>query len=141
MLHKTLSLALLGLLVGCSALPQTFPADAPRRNLVPVDTSQVVVKEEFEFAPSLTGMVLPADVYIPVRRDKNETYYESPRGILIVPAVGAPYLVRGGILRDNDPSKKYPLSIYGAPLTWPLDSGFGARVKGKIECTPACEMN
>jgi hypothetical protein len=128
------------LAIACSALPQTFPSDAPRRSLVAVDATQIVVKENLKIAPSLTAIVLPADTYIPVRTDHSGTFYESPRGILIVPVVGAPFLVSGGLYRTSDASKRYQLSIYGALVTWPLNVRYGARLKGIIECTPTCEL-
>lgn len=132
-------LAFLPMLLACSALPQTFPANAARKSLDPINESRVVVKQDLKIAPSLTALVLPADTYVPVRTDRAGTYYESPRGIMLVPVAGAPLLVPGGIYRSSDPAQRYQLSIYGAPITWPLNVRYGAHLQGVIECTPTCE--
>jgi len=126
--------------VGCSALPQEFPSDASRKSLVPIDTTRIVVREAFKYSPSLTSIVLPADEYVPVRAGSGGTFYESPRGIMIVPVAGSSYLTAGGIYRSSDPAAKNPLSVYGAPVTWPLHSVLGLNLKTKIECIPKCDL-
>ena len=139
-MKRTAAVAFLSLLSACSAIPHTSPADTPHKELRPIDASRVVLKQDLTIAPSLTAIVLPADEYVPVRADQSGTYYESPRGIMLVPGAGAPYLVAGEIYRSSDPAKKYQLSIYGAPITWPLNVRYGAHLQGIIECTPTREV-
>lgn len=140
MLRNALHLTSILVLIACNALPEAFPTNAARKALTPLDQSKVVVKRDLKVAPSLTAIVLPADVYVPVRKNATGTFYESPRGILLVPVAGSPSVMAGGIYRSNDPAKRFQLSIYGAPIMWPLDVRYGTVLKGNVECTPDCEV-
>src|SRR5579863_8702811 len=95
------------LLSGCSVAPYKYPDTPPRQDLVPLDSTRIVVKEEFRYSPTLTSIVLPAGEYVPVKKDAAGTYYESPRGLLILPVAGQGSLVRGGIYRRQDPAVNY----------------------------------
>ncbi len=67
MFRKALHLTLTLVLIACSALPVNFPISAVAKALMSLDETQIVVKRELKVAPSLTAIVLPADVYVPVR--------------------------------------------------------------------------
>ena len=96
------------------------------------------MKKEFRYLPSLTALVLPAGEYLPVRADAGGTFYESPRGILILPVTGTGYVVRGGIYRGNDTTANYQFSVYGSFVTQPLHSMWGLDLNEMIACTPKC---
>jgi hypothetical protein len=128
------------LLSGCSVAPYKYPDTPPRQDLVPVDSTRIVVKEEFRYSPTLTSIVLPAGEYVPVKKDAGGTYYESPRGLLILPVAGQGSLVRGGIYRRQDPAANYQFNVYGGMVTEPLHSMWGLNLNEKVECTPACQF-
>lgn len=139
---KRASVILLSLFMGaCSVAPYRFPNDPPRQDLVPVDGTRITVKEEFRYSPTLTSIVLPVGEYLPVKTDAAGTYYESPRGLLILPVAGQGFLVRGGIYRLHTvPERGYEFSVYGWLLMHPLHSMWGLNLKDKISCSPACSF-
>jgi hypothetical protein len=132
--------ALALLISACSALPAKFPESSPRTDLIAIDVTRIRVKDQFKYSPSLTALVLPEGEYIPVKSDRSGTYYQSPRGILVVPVAGAPFLVAGGILRRGDPTVNYPFAVYGGPMAEPLHNMLGLHLDDKIECMPACQF-
>jgi hypothetical protein len=125
-------------LAACSVAPYRFPDTPPRQDLVPIDATRIVVKEEFRYSPTLTSIVLPAGEYAPVKADSAGTYYESPRGLLILPVVGQGIMVRGGIFRLRDATANYQFTVYGWLDPEPLHNMWGLNLNEKIECTPAC---
>ena len=127
-------------LIGCSVAPYKFPDTPARQDLVAIDSTRVVVKQEFRYTPTLTGVVLPAGEYLPVKRDAVGTYYESPRGLLILPAAGQGFLVRGGIFRRQNTTANYQFDVYGGTVREPLHNMWGLNLTEKIECTPACQF-
>ena len=132
--------AVTGLLSACSVAPYRYPDTPLRQDLVPLDSTRIVVKEEFRYSPTMTSMVLPAGEYIPVKKDAAGTYYESPRGLLILPVAGQGTLVHGGIYRRRDPAVNYQFSVYGGMVTEPLHNLRGLNLNEKIACTPACQF-
>ncbi len=125
---------------GCSVAPYKYPDTPARQDLVALDSTRILVKQEFRYTPTLTSVVLPAGEYVPVKRDAVGTYYESPRGLLILPAAGKGLLVRGGIFRRRDTTANYQFDVYGGMVREPLHSMWGLNLTEKIECTPACEF-
>src|SRR6266566_5572168 len=95
-------------LCGCgSVAPYHFPDTGAPADLHAVNATRVTVKKEFRYSPTLTSYVLPAGDYVPVGLNAGGTYYESPRGILVLPAAGSSFLVRGGIYRRNKTKTSY----------------------------------
>lgn len=128
------------LLSSCSVAPYKYPDTPPRQDLAALDSTRIVVKQEFRYSPTLTSIVFPAGEYVPVKRDAGGIYYESPRGLLILPVAGQGSLVRGGIYRRQDPAAHYQFAVYGGITTEPLHSMWGLNLNEKIECMPACQF-
>jgi hypothetical protein len=127
-------------LAGCSVAPYRFP-DTPPRELVAIDSTHILVKEQFGYSGRLTSVVFPAGEYLPVRKDATGVYYESPRDVLILPVGGQRSLVRGGIYRRTD-SARHEFAFYGGPIVKEaLHNLSGLDLNRKIECTPACLFN
>jgi hypothetical protein len=126
--------------LGCSVAPYTFPDKGVRTDLQAIDLTRITVKAEFRYSPTLTSYVLPAGNYVPIRSDADGTYYESPRGVLVLPVAGS-YVVEGGIYRRNNAKANYPFSVYvnmpGMGWTFlELHSMWGLDLNEKIECVP-----
>jgi hypothetical protein len=132
--------ALVLLISGCSALPAKFPESSPQADLVAINDTRVRVKDQFKYAPTLTTIVLPEGEYVPVKSDGSGTYYQSPRGVLVIPIAGAQFIVAGGIFRSVNPTLTYPFSVYGSLSVEPLHNMLGLNLNDKIECTPACQF-
>src|SRR5579883_2556425 len=125
----------------CSVAPYEFPDNPPRHDLVATDATRIVVKQEFRYSPTLTSIVFPTGEYLPVRADSGGTYYESPRGLLILPVAGQGFLVRGGIYRRSSvPERGYEFNAYGEFGTQPLHSMLGLNLNERINCTPSCSF-
>ena len=127
---------------GCgSVAPYHFPDTGAPADLHAVNATRVTVKKEFRYSPTLTSYVLPEGDYVPVRLAAGGTYYESPRGILVLPAAGSSFLVRGGIYRRNETKTSYPFCVYlympvGGLTFVDLHSLWGLNLNEKIECEP-----
>ncbi len=136
-----LSLVLLTAITSaCNVAPYNWPDNGKRVEVQPIDLTRITVKEEFRYSPTFTSYVLPTGDYLPARSDAGGTYYESPRGILVLPTTGG-FVVNGGIYRRNDPNANYPFAIYvNMPATgWSLvdlHSLWGLDLNQKIVCTP-----
>ncbi len=66
--------------------------------MVPIDGSSIVIKQDLRFVPSLSGYLLPAGTYLPVRKDAQGTYYQSPSGVVALSFTGG-IRYPGGIYR------------------------------------------
>jgi hypothetical protein len=117
-----------------------FPDTPPRQDLVALDSTRIVVKEEFKYLPTLTAVILPAGEYVPVKRDAEGTYYESRRGVLIQPVAGSGSVVPGGIYRRQNASGDYQFDVYGGVIRESLHNMWGLNLNEKVECTPACKF-
>jgi hypothetical protein len=124
--------------------PYTFPENGPREYLPAINTTRITVKEQFRYLPSFTSYVFPVGEYVPVRKNANGTFYESPKGILVQATTGS-FLVRGGIYRANNETQSYPFSFYVyMPMLgltqFPLHNMWGLNLNEKIVCTPSHEF-
>ena len=138
---RVFSIALAAAYVGgCSVAPYKFPESPPRRDLVALDKSRVTVTSEVRYSPTLTSVVFPAGDYLPVRKTHDGIYYESPRGLLVLPVAGTGFLVSGGIFRRTDSTAPYEFEVYGVPLAQPLHSMWGLNLNEKISCDPRCQF-
>lgn len=114
------------LLCGCTTLPEN--ATCSFEKCVPIDNTRLIVRQNIDFLPSLTGFRFPAGTYIPVAKDENGTYYRSPRGLFgLGLAVGGSYPVGGlynGHTRDGLPLLK--VWAYALPSRQVYDTSFGS---------------
>src|SRR5881394_2254096 len=94
---RLLLLAVTALFVaGCAnTAPQ---AAGPAPPISPIDGSSIVIKQDLRFLPSLSGYLLPAGTYLPVRRDAQGTFYQSPSGVVALSITGG-IRYPGGIYR------------------------------------------
>ena len=94
---KTLVFGIIALLTaGCASTSQN--AATPATAFQPIDGSSIVIKQDLRFLPSLSGYLLPAGTYLPVSKDAQGVYYQSPTGVVALSVVGGTRYP-GGIYR------------------------------------------
>ena len=71
------------LLFGCSSAPDNYIPHGEHASIEPIDQSRLEVLQDARYDCMSNGYFFPAGVYIPVAKDENGIYYQSPKGIRV----------------------------------------------------------
>jgi hypothetical protein len=83
-MKKTLlPLLFVAFLFGCSSEPDHFIPRGENATIQPIDKSRLVVIEDIRFNCASNGYFFPAGTYLPIKKDNDGVYYQSPTGIRV----------------------------------------------------------
>ncbi len=114
-MKKIFYLFILFFIFGCAGISSKNNQKISDTSSIKNDHTALEVIEKITYMPSLTGFIIPEGIYLPVKKDKNGTYYQAPNGIRGI-GLSFNHWPNGGILKkfQNDGISPYDV-WYDAP--------------------------